>query len=836
MRRGWPRSASIDYAVRFVMRLTLITLALTLGACRCGEPIQRRTAADWVGAPNPLVLPGAYVGQQVEAEVTIDNLGGVTETAPVAIDAPFTVSADTLTLGSGESARLRVFVIPTTAGFATAQLHIGILNIPVSVEALAVPQCNATVCTDAQFDPQLATCVSTDKQDGTACDDGCVTGTCRSGICEGQALGCDDSDRCTTDGCGANGCIHVPTQCPSGGPCRAPACDAMTGCTTVEAPDGTLCGADDCRANQVDVCIAGQCVTRPRPNEGRCANTWVPGTLSGRSHHAMAWDETRARVVLFGGYTSWGHTPETWEWNGTLWEVRTPTQSPPAVYRPVMTYDLSRSRTVLFAGKADDTSELWEWDGITWVQRVSAMNGPATHGDPNHLSAGIAYDPARRVTIIVVFKLGRSQPIETWEWNGTTLRQRAPLTVPEIYYGAGTLAWDGTRQRVTLLATRSDPMVAIHYNAVWEWDGNDWTDRSAPAQSIDGWGTFQAAPAWDADRRQLVMKASEETITYDGQQWRVTTDTGPQPIGSQSPIVFDTARHQLVLFDGSITWTWDGTQWSRLTQPNSPRLVALVTDTVRNRVLGFELDQPPNVTTWEWDRREWKQLTASNPPSGRQFSVAFDSQRDRVVLFGANETWEFDGATSTWSKRAPAHQPQLREEASMAYDPIRQRVLLFGGRVPLGVTLGDAWEWDGTDWTQLSNVGAPSARAYAPMIWNSTEARLLLLSPPMGTTDIEAWSWTGTWANVTPPTMMPAVAPRFIRTMAEDPVRQTIVGVEGVSFNNLATWEFSSTGWTQRMPTVKPGTTSFPLQGAAWDPVAQQVVLSGVGQTWLFLP
>jgi hypothetical protein len=225
------------------------------------------------------------------------------------------------------------------------------------------------------------------------------------------------------------------------------------------------------------------------------------------------------------------------------------------------------------------------------------------------------------------------------------------------------------------------------------------------------------------------------------------------------------------------------------------------------------------------------------PPARTDFSVAWDAQRERVVMFGGtgpantvvSETWEFDGAA--WSLRNPVHRPPARKAASMAFDPVRQRVLLFGG---LGATmLGDVWEWDGVDWRALSNSGAPSARYDVPMVWDSTGAQLLMLGGAAGTM-MEAWSWNGTWAEIT--LTMPPAAPRFILPAAEDPVRHTIVAIEPVSFNVMATWEFTPAGWTARRPTVSPGTAAFPLQGAAWDPVAGQVLLSGIGQTWVFLP
>jgi hypothetical protein len=391
---------------------------------------------------------------------------------------------------------------------------------------------------------------------------------------------------------------------------------------------------------------------------------------------------------------------------------------------------------------------------------------------------------------------------------------------------------------VVLIGTSLDPSVTRFNNAVWEWDGTDWTDRSSLATSIDAWDTFQAAPAWDADRRQLVMKGTAVTITSDGTHWRSQPANGREPLGGESPMVFDTVRHQLVLFDGTITWTWDGTRWLQLTEDGSPALAAIVTDPVHQVVLGLNTEWNSRLLAlWRWDRRAWVPLPATNAPPGRaEFGLAYDSTRERLVLFGGTdngnavlaETWEFDG--TTWERRLPEHSPPARKSPSMAFDPVRQRVVVYGGQTPMA--LGDAWEWNGFDWQPLSNAGAPSARYAVPMIWDATHARLLLIGNPLGVPGVEAFSWDGAWTDVTP--AMPPARPIFVRSMAEDPQRQVVLAVEPVSFSVMGTWEFTAAGWTQRMPVVSPGTNSFP--GAAWDPVGQHVLISGVGQTWIFVP
>ncbi|MCK9619125.1 MAG: kelch motif-containing protein [Methylobacter sp.] len=53
----------------------------------------------------------------------------------------------------------------------------------------------------------------------------------------------------------------------------------------------------------------------------------------------------------------------------------------------------------------------------------------------------------------------------------------------------------------------------------------------------------------------------------------------------------------------------------------------------------------------------------------------------------------------------------------MVYDSARQVTLLFGGIIAGGFK-GDTWQWDGQDWTQLSDLG-PSARFGHAMAFDS---------------------------------------------------------------------------------------------------------------------
>ena len=71
----------------------------------------------------------------------------------------------------------------------------------------------------------------------------------------------------------------------------------------------------------------------------------------------------------------------------------------------------------------------------------------------------------------------------------------------------------------------------------------------------------------------------------------------------------------------------------------------------------------------------------SYEPERTYAAMAYDSARDRLVLFGGsglNDTWEFDG--NGWTNVTPANgNPEGRWRHGMAYDASRRRVVMFGG-------------------------------------------------------------------------------------------------------------------------------------------------------------
>ncbi|MBN1607496.1 MAG: hypothetical protein JW940_12735 [Polyangiaceae bacterium] len=266
---------------------------------------------------------------------------------------------------------------------------------------------------------------------------------------------------------------------------------------------------------------------------------------------------------------------------------------------------------------------------------------------------------------------------------------------------------------------------------------------------------------------------------------------------------------------------------------------AMAYDTARQRVVLFGGGDGGWLgDTWEWDGGAWTQCTpATSPPKRHSHAMAYDAARKRVILFGGvqlstpyilADTWEWDG--NTWLQRTPAVSPPARFGHAMAYDSARQHTVLFAG---VRGTADDTWAWDGNIWSQHSPVTRPLPRAQHVLAHDSSRHRTVLFggSTSLGTSG-DTWEWDGkNWSQC-----MPSSNPigRYLHAMVYDSARQRAVLFGGANPTMLNdTWEWDGSNWTWR---PLPSSPSVRMAHAmAYDSARQRVVLFG-GEVFTTLP
>lgn len=478
-----------------------------------------------------------------------------------------------------------------------------------------------------------------------------------------------------------------------------------------------------------------------------------------RAFAAMAYDRARKEVVLFGGigidddgqpYTQLG---DTWTWDGAGWTREEPPASPPRRNGAGMAFDEARGEIVLFGGdgvgtpnqctlrpmnicidldgeggSSGDLNDTWTWDGEAWAERSPA------HSPGVRMNAAVAYDAAReRVVLFSGVNVGGLFH-DTWVWDGEDWSEVTPQGQPEARFSPAA-AFDRSIDRLVLFGGHR----ITYYGAdTWGWDGTRWSSLEMPTPLPRIAGTM----SYDPVRRAPILFGGiadptfGDTWTHAGGWFSEPPQTAP-PARSYAAMVTDTAAKEVVLFGGlsgefenlGDTWVWDGSGWREET-PSVPSLSplprqasAMAYDPARDEVVmfgGWNSDHDVLLNdTWTWDGASWElELAVTAPPPLRSHTMAYDDEREEVVLYGGiddageirGETWTWDG--DGWTKEAPPTSPPPSAAGAIAYDPTVKRVLLFGG---LGHDQTAVWTWDGSTWASVDVGPGPSRRSFSMM-------------------------------------------------------------------------------------------------------------------------
>jgi hypothetical protein len=342
----------------------------------------------------------------------------------------------------------------------------------------------------------------------------------------------------------------------------------------------------------------------------------------------------------------------------------------------------------------------------------------------------------------------------------------------------------------------------------------------------------------------LAFGSSGTMLHFDGSRWTPLPSLVTQDLHGASRL----ASGALFAAGQNTMIAWDGTSWARgpVEGPSARTGAMMAYDSARNRLVLFGGGTATDdyADTWEWDGAHWSER-ANMGPDPRQFgTMVFDSARGRTILFGGgtsgsppslyDDTWEWDG--TSWTQVASGGPPP-RYKGGMTWDSGRSRAVLYAG-VGNSKTLNDVWEWDGTAWMGRFAVNGPgpsSSLAFAYDPGRSVSVATQGLTSIGGTP--QTWEWDGTsWTGVE------GFGPNYDTSpaMAYDAAHAQLVlfgGLDsgtGVSYND--TWQWDGHVWT-----VLASGGPSPRSGLAlaWDAaVGRMIAFGGVdsvdacGDTW----
>ena len=284
-----------------------------------------------------------------------------------------------------------------------------------------------------------------------------------------------------------------------------------------------------------------------------------------------AYDPRRECLVVFGGQRPGGvPSGETWSWDKSGWR-RIDAPGPAARNAPAMAFDEHRGTILLFGGddRAGPKGDTWEWNGVAWTRVDAQGAGPAPR-----TSARLAYDAKRGTTILFGGFAGQTVFGDAWELDGKTWKLVAADGPPRFLHGFVVDAEHGSWMTYGGSATAPTNGPPPCVGETWLFDGQAWKQWTGKGPGARDHVTL----AFDAARARTLLyggfvegEPSAETWEWDGQAWTpMLARGGPGNRGNPS-LVFDPQRRRVLLFGGfdasgpyNDLWEWDGKEWVRI--------------------------------------------------------------------------------------------------------------------------------------------------------------------------------------------------------------------------------------------------------------------------------
>jgi N-acetylneuraminic acid mutarotase len=282
----------------------------------------------------------------------------------------------------------------------------------------------------------------------------------------------------------------------------------------------------------------------------------------------------------------------------------------------------------------------------------------------------------------------------------------------------------------------------------------------------------------------------------------------------------------------------------------------MIYDAKSDRLIMFGGEQPGSVSTgtfndetWAYEvtANTWTQMKPASAPSKRYVAgLAYDTESDRVILFGGHnrynnpapidmgltDTWAYDYSANTWKELAKG--PANHLGARLAYDAESDRIILFGGLdIAAYRGLNDTWafEFNTNTWTEMKPKTSPPGTNFQAMTYDSKADRVLVWG---GTDDKDnpvyesMWAYdynTDTWTEKKPGDGSHPAGRAIASFVYNTKADRTILygGTEG----STETWayDYNTNTWMNLNPATNPGRRDS--SWLAYSPAADRIILFG---------
>lgn len=303
-----------------------------------------------------------------------------------------------------------------------------------------------------------------------------------------------------------------------------------------------------------------------------------------------------------------------------------------------------------------------------------------------------------------------------------------------------------------------------------------WTEN---ADGLEPAARVEHAVAYDSKSDRVILfggyldnqdppTPSDETWVYDvdTKSWSRVSSSGAPPPRGESALAYDVESDRAILFGGQSgnltfndTWAFDANEgsWTLMAPPTSPPPLsghAMVYDSESDRVVlfGGSASATAEVSSGTWiydlDANSWSKMPSDTSPPGRSsHAMAYDWRLDRVVLFGGasdgsalGETWSYDFNENNWTLMRPRASPSARHSHAMVYDSGADLVILFAGRAA-----GETWVYHlGSDsWVEVNPSPVPPRRTGHAMAYDNRSAQTVLFGGfALATNTLSSDTWT----------------------------------------------------------------------------------------------